>query len=200
MAMRATILGVALLFLMLGSVELAVAEKGTTTVQIYQTTRGVHIVIKDLTDNLSNVYARVINPNTGQPAWSHITNVDGASDTHEITIDYITWHSLPPAWELRIGVTDNQANRALSVWKMPMDRALPDWSDPADLDFISEDFTQPVGGIIETPQIEEPGTVTPDLSEHNYGTPAGIIVGAIVGVIALIGAVWCIRRRRTKAI
>jgi len=58
----------------------------------------------------------------------------------------------------------------------------------------------PVGGIAEFPQIEEPGTVTPDLSDHNYGALAGIIVGAIVGTIMLISAVWYIRRRRTKAI
>jgi len=57
-----------------------------------------------------------------------------------------------------------------------------------------------VGGIVEFPQIEEPGAVTPDLSDHNYGALAGIIVGAIVGTITLISAVWYVRRRRTKAI
>lgn len=56
-----------------------------------------------------------------------------------------------------------------------------------------------VGGIAEFPQLEEPGAVPPDLSEHNYGALAGIIVGAVVGTIALIGAVWYVRRRRTKA-
>jgi len=53
----------------------------------------------------------------------------------------------------------------------------------------------PVGGIVELPQIEEPGAVPPDSSGHNYGTLAGIIVGAIVGVIMLISAVWYARRR-----
>jgi len=58
-----------------------------------------------------------------------------------------------------------------------------------------------VGGVAEFPQIEEPGTAIPDYSsEHNYGPLAGIIVGAIVGTIILISAVWYIRRRRTKAI
>jgi len=57
-----------------------------------------------------------------------------------------------------------------------------------------------VGGIVETPQIEEPGAVTPDSSGYNYGALAGIIVGAIVGTITLISAAWYIRRRRTKAI
>jgi hypothetical protein len=57
-----------------------------------------------------------------------------------------------------------------------------------------------VGGIAELPGIEEPGAVTPDSSGHNYGALAGIIVGAIVGVIMLISAAWYIRRRRTKAI
>lgn len=57
-----------------------------------------------------------------------------------------------------------------------------------------------VGGIVEFPQLEEPEAVTPDLSDHNYGALAGIIVGAIVGTIALIGAAWYVRRRRTKAI
>jgi hypothetical protein len=57
-----------------------------------------------------------------------------------------------------------------------------------------------VGGVVEFPQIEEPGAAIPDLSDHNYGALAGIIVGAIVGVIMLISAVWYIRRRRTKAI
>lgn len=56
-----------------------------------------------------------------------------------------------------------------------------------------------VGGIITPPQIEEPGAATPDSSGHNFGAPAGIIAGAIAGVTALIGAVWYIRRRRTKA-
>jgi len=56
-----------------------------------------------------------------------------------------------------------------------------------------------VGGIVEFPQIEEPGTATPDLSEHNYGALAGIIAGAIAGATALISAAWYIRRRRTKA-
>lgn len=58
----------------------------------------------------------------------------------------------------------------------------------------------PVGGIAEFPQIEEPGTAIPDLSDHNYGALARIIVGAIVGTIILISAVWYVRRRRTKAI
>lgn len=57
-----------------------------------------------------------------------------------------------------------------------------------------------IGGIVEFPQIEEPGTAVPDLSGHNYGASAGMIVGAIAGVIALISAAWYIRRRRTKAI
>jgi len=57
-----------------------------------------------------------------------------------------------------------------------------------------------VGGIVELPQIKEPGAVTPDSSGHNYGALAGIIVGAIVGTIMLISAVWYVRRRRTKAI
>jgi len=56
-----------------------------------------------------------------------------------------------------------------------------------------------VGGIVETPQIEEPGTAIPDSLEHNYGASAGIIAGAIAGVTALISAAWYIRRRRTKA-
>ena len=60
-------------------------------------------------------------------------------------------------------------------------------------------FEPPVGGIIETPQIEEQGIVTLDLSEHNYGASAGIIAGAIAGVIMLVSAAWYIRRRRTKA-
>jgi len=57
-----------------------------------------------------------------------------------------------------------------------------------------------VGGVVDLPGIEEPGTVTTDSSDHNYGALAGIIVGAIVGVIMLISAVWYVRRRRTKAI
>ena len=57
-----------------------------------------------------------------------------------------------------------------------------------------------VGGIVEFPDIEEPGAVTPDSSGHNYGALAGIIVGATVGVIMLISAAWYVRRRRTKAI
>jgi hypothetical protein len=57
-----------------------------------------------------------------------------------------------------------------------------------------------VGGVIELPMVEEPGAVTPDSSGHNYGASAGIIVGAIVGTIALISAAWYVRRRRTKAI
>lgn len=59
-----------------------------------------------------------------------------------------------------------------------------------------------VGGIIELPQIEEPGTAipAPDSSGHNYGASADIIAGAIAGVTALISAAWYIRRRRTKAI
>jgi len=62
-------------------------------------------------------------------------------------------------------------------------------------------ITEPaVGGIVELPGVEEPGAAIPDLSDHNYGALAGIIVGAIVGVIMLISAVWYIRRRRTKAI
>jgi len=56
-----------------------------------------------------------------------------------------------------------------------------------------------VGGIVELPGIEEPGAVTTDSSGHNYGALAGIIVGAIVGVIMLISAAWYVRRRRTKA-
>jgi len=55
-----------------------------------------------------------------------------------------------------------------------------------------------VGGIVEFPQLEKPGVVTTELSEHNYGAAAGII-GAVAGVIALTGAVWYVRRRRTKA-
>jgi len=52
-----------------------------------------------------------------------------------------------------------------------------------------------VGGILEFPQMEEGGSATPELAEHNYGATAGIIAG----VIALTGAVWYVRRRRTKA-
>jgi len=61
-------------------------------------------------------------------------------------------------------------------------------------------LVKPVGGIVEFPQIEEPGTAIPDLSDHNYSALARIIVGAIVGTITLISAVWYVRRRRTKAI
>jgi len=57
-----------------------------------------------------------------------------------------------------------------------------------------------VGGIVEFPQIEEPGAAIPNSSEHNYGALAGIIAGAIAGVTVLISAAWYIRRRRTKAI
>lgn len=56
-----------------------------------------------------------------------------------------------------------------------------------------------VGGIVETPQIEEPRTVTPDLLGHNYGALAGTIAGAIAGGTALISVLWYIRKRRTKA-
>ena len=57
-----------------------------------------------------------------------------------------------------------------------------------------------VGGIVKSPDIEEPGAAIPDSSGHNFGAPAGIIAGAAVGVIMLISAAWYVRRRRTKAI
>lgn len=59
--------------------------------------------------------------------------------------------------------------------------------------------TAAVGGVVEVPGMGEPGAATPDLWEHDYGASAGIVAGAIAGVIALTGAVWYIRRRRTKA-
>lgn len=66
-------------------------------------------------------------------------------------------------------------------------------------DWIDINAPGGVGGIVEFPQLGEPGAATPDLSGHNYGAAAGIIAGAVAGVIALTGAVWYIRRRRTKA-
>jgi len=77
------------------------------------------------------------------------------------------------------------------------------WTKVPDTPFTNKTPNEewgPVGGIVEFPQIEEPGTAIPDSSDHNYGALAGIIVGAIAGVIALISAVWYVRRRRTKAI
>jgi hypothetical protein len=74
------------------------------------------------------------------------------------------------------------------------------WGNLSD-EWVDFPVTIPVvGGIVEFPQMEQPGAVTPDSSGHNYGALAGIIIGAIVGVIMLISAVWYIRRRRTKAI
>jgi len=77
-----------------------------------------------------------------------------------------------------------------------------DWNEIL-LAFVDGEVTvrEPgVGGIVEFPQIEEPGTAIPDLSDHNYSALARIIVGAIVGTIILISAVWYVRRRRAKAI
>ncbi len=56
--------------------------------------------------------------------------------------------------------------------------------------------SKPVGGIIELPQIEEPGIAIPDSSGHNYALLAAIVAGAVIGII---GTAWYIRRRRTKA-
>jgi len=97
-------------------------------------------------------------------------------------------------------------------WKLRIEGPIEDCSHyyspitPAEYEYINDtymddsEWTYGVGGIVELPQLEEPGTVTPNLSDHNYDALAGIIVGAVVGVIALISAVWYMRRRRTKAI
>jgi hypothetical protein len=55
-----------------------------------------------------------------------------------------------------------------------------------------------VGGIVEFPQIEEPGTAipAPDSSGNNDALWPAIVAGAVIGII---GTAWYIRRRRTKA-
>jgi len=77
-------------------------------------------------------------------------------------------------------------------------------NDPGEMVVEKAEFPIPCGGgrggIIQLPDVEEPGVAIPDLSGHNHGTPAGIIAGAIAGATALISAAWYIRRRRTKAI
>ena len=142
MAARAAILAIALSLLTVGAAERAAAHEGNTSVKIYQTPTHVHIVVSD-PDGLDSVYARVLNPNTGQIEWSKIVYPDCAKSV-EITLTAAEWAALNPNFTLKVTASDNEHNPAMSIWTWPVSRALPDWQNPADMDKQSEVVIQGV--------------------------------------------------------
>lgn len=136
--------------------------------------------------NVTRVYGRVLTPDFDfcdpdnetcfwDPETINFTNVGGDLWQYNYTFGMVG------DYYIMLLAEDNESSRSYAEW-------------------IDINALGGVGGIVELPQIEEPGTATPDLSDHNYGALAGIIAGAIASVIALISAVWYIRRRRTNAI